>query len=182
MPVVDARVIVLWAQGGQPLINTVDARYDDAVTSVQGAADVIRDAFQTNVLSLITTNCVLDEVKVGDDVSGAVAPSGQAGTANSDSLPISSSWGVTKVVGTGRNGRWFLPGIAETFVNGVGRLSVAAVTQMNAAMVLFLAECEAGGVDLRVKQKDGSYAQIDTFSVRPFITLQSRRLDRARGF
>lgn len=182
MPIVDARVIVVWATDGIGAVNTMHARYDDAVTPVQDVATAIRDAVQSHWLPSITDQTILQEVKVGDDISGAVATSGQAGTNSALQLPPNCAIGVTKVVSSGRNGRFFIPGLQENVVNGKGQIDNAVVTDFNTRLVTFLSDLEAAGVDLRVQQKDGSFAQIDSFSVRPFITRMGPRLDRARGF
>lgn len=182
MPVVDARVVMVWAVNGTAAVNTAKIRYDDAVTETQGVADAIRDAFQTHILSELSNECVLQEVKVGDDVMGAVSLSGQAGGNADSSLPPNCSYGITKVTNSGRNGRWFLPGVPEPNVDGSGRVNPPAQAALNAKMALMLADVEAAGGDFRITQAAGGDVQIDQFSVRPFITRQSRRLDRARGF
>ena len=181
MPIVDARVIVLWATPAGSAVNTIDARYDDAVNTPQQVADTIRDGVESTFLQFLSSEVALTEVQVGDDISGAIAP-GSASGGDSDSVTNPSvAYGIAKVVGTGRSGRWFLPGVTENGVDGSGQIGAAKRAALQTEFTAFLAAAEAGGVDFRVKQKDGSYQQIDSFNVRPFITLQSRRLDRVRG-
>lgn len=182
MPIVDARVIIVWATDAGSAINTIDARYDDALHSAQDVADSFVQRIEDNFLSSLANTVSLTQVQVGDDVAGAIANSGQAGGDSSGVTNPSVAYGVTKVVGTGRSGRWFVPGVTEPAVNGSGLVAVSKRAQLQGHMDQFLTDMESDGVDMRVKQKDLTYAQIDSFSVRPYITLQSRRLDRARGF
>jgi len=130
----------------------------------------------------MTSQTSLTSVQVGDDVSGGLANGSASGAVTSSDANPSIAYGVTKVVNAGRNGRWFLPGVPEEVTSNDGSLPANQRASLQTQMDQFLADCEAGGVDLRVKQKDGTYAQVDSFSVRPFTTLQSRRFDRTRGF
>lgn len=182
MPIVDARVVVVWANGAIDAVNTAHVQFDDTVIGYQAAADSIRDAFATRLVPQLSNGAILTEVKVGDDVNGAVATSGAQGGKNQNQLPPNNSYGITKVVATGRNGRWFVPGVVEENVDNNGRLTAAEQSLMNTVFGEILTDTLADGVTWTVEQKDGSFAPVASFSARNSVARQGRRLDRARGF
>lgn len=182
MAVVDARVIIVWATAGGSAINTADVQFDDSTTSYQDAADSIRDALEDNILVTLVNAVSLVEVKVGDDVIGAIATSGTSGSSTDASTNPSVAFGFTKEVSSGRNGRWFVPGVSENLIDGAGRISAGGVNALNGLLAGFIADITADGVTMTVRQKVGAPVPVTQMSCRNFITLQSRRLDRARGF
>lgn len=181
MPVVDARVVVLWAVPGGQNVNTVIARFNDDNVSVQGVADSIRDGIQTHWIPLMCQTASLTEVQVGDDIGGAVAPSSAVGANANPSENPSVALHIVKVCNSGRNGRWFVPALPETATDDMGQITSSFRSAWQSAIDSFLADCEAAGVDFRVEQKDGSLAEVDSFNVRPFVGLQKRRYNRVRG-
>lgn len=182
MPVVDARAIVVWAQGSTDAVNTMHVSFDDAVLDFQAAADAVRDGFVTHIVPQLSNGVVLTEVKVGDDVMGAISISGAQGGKVSNQLPPNCAFGVSKGVSSGRNGRWFIPGVVEDEVDNNGRVNVPVVAALNGALSAMLTDLNAAGVSLGVLQAGGGISNITSLGAKNFITVQNRRLDRARGF
>lgn len=182
MPIVDARVIVVWATQGQTAVNTADIEYDDANATPLGIAELIRLELEANVLPVLSADAELREVKVGDDVMGGIATSSAVGGIPDSPLPPNCALGVTKAVQTGRNGRWFVPGVPEQEVGGNGNLKTTYINQCNNAFATFFTNTNGGLFSWKVRQKDLSLADVQALTIRPFITRQGRRLDRARGF
>nr|CRY96492.1 hypothetical protein [uncultured prokaryote] len=181
MPIVDARVVIVWATASGSSINTADIQFDDAVLDYDAAAEAVGTAIEDSFLLQLTDNLRLAEVKVGDDVVGGSYQSNTFGGTPGAGTNPSVAFGFTKQVGSGRNGRWYVPGVAEAFVDDKGRLTTAAVDALNGNLVTMLADLATAGVTLTVKQKLGNYQPVAAMSCRNFVTLQRRRLDRARG-
>ncbi len=182
MPVVDAKVIIVWATPAGANVNTLEARFDDAAISYQGVADSFRDNLTNSVMSQMANTVSLTEVKVGDDILGAVSPGASAGALSQGNSNPSICFAVTKVTASGRNGRFFWPGVTEPGTQDNGELipgtRIAVQTQFDS----FLSLMEADGVDMRIQQKSPAPSvQIDSFSVRPFASLQKRRYNRLRS-
>ena len=181
MPIIDTRAIIVWNQGGVGLVNTTDLQVDDAISTQQVAAEVIRDAFVDHVLPNLNSGCSLLRVELGNDGDGGVAISGAPGEVNGNMLAILNSYNIVKQINGGRNGRWFLPGADESVVDGVGQVLASSVINLNTAFASVLADCAAAGVTIGVKDNLGTFRPAAALTARNFISYQSRRLDRARG-
>lgn len=181
MPIIDTRVVVVWSHAGVAAINTADIQFDDATVDFQTAADTFRDALQSTIMSTLPDQLTLVEVRVGDDVLGAVATSGQQGGSGADLTNPSVGFGITKEVGSGRNGRWFLPGVAESLVGPNGSVAAATVNVINGLFSTFISDLATAGITMTVKQKLGTYSPVSQLTCRNFVVLQGRRLERARG-
>lgn len=180
MPIVDARVIVVWATPAGANINTMDVQYDDVASTPATVGQSIVNNLQGTVMSQMADNVSLTSVQVGDDISGAIVPGTASGSLNQDNSNPSICFGVTKVVTTGRNGRFFVPGVTEFQTTDTGEYITGLRATLQTLWENFLAAITSEGVDMVVRQKDGSLAPVATLNVRPFVSLQSRRFNRLR--
>lgn len=181
-----ARTVLKYDTPYGEAINTVDIQYDDAVTNPTTVAETIRDAFVNNVLEWLSTSVVLTEVQVGDDINGGVAVSGDNGNDNDDVANPSVCFMVTKVATNGRNGRWFLPGVAEGAVDSEGKIAITKVAAIQSGLNQMYLDVLATGVIWKIRNSLGTdpetytYANIDQFLCRTYMAYLSKRLDRGR--
>lgn len=183
---------IQWETNGVDAFNTGILEYDDAALDPTSAAGVLVVALQNGVLPQLSSQCVLVSVRTGDDNLGGISTSGVPGGSAGTAAPPNCAYGAKKIVTSGRNGRWFLPGVVEGDVDENGRLTNSARAGLESGLNAMLVECAANGVDLFVPQNvldpatlkyiPTTPVPIASFVAPAFITRQGRRLDRARGF
>lgn len=149
-------------------------------------AQRVFDAWGDNVMRMVSDEVQLVAVNVrkqdGTDeqeVTGLVE-----GTNGGGAAPPNVCIHIKKVsAGVSRSGRFFIPGAIESLLTATGQLTSGYRDICNTEMQNFLDDMIASNLQPTIDRlEDGGFASnIGSFSCKPFVGRQSRRLDRARS-
>jgi len=160
---------------GKTAVNTFDIFH--ALGSNAAALAVVGDAWDDNVVPELPVEFIFKDAVLTGPTPVSVSyntPGGWGGNGQS----INSCYLIDKNMDSGRRGRVFLAGVREDEVLPSGALVAAAAPRMTAAMDAFLAQVNAGSVELRIERADGSFSTIESFSCQGTIATQRRRMRR----
>lgn len=147
-----------------------DLFYGPGSTGLAGAKVAIWD----NLKGACSTDLVLEKITL--DGTGNELPVNESASSPTDALPPTVSALVAKVTATGRNGRFFWPGIPESSVNGNGRWTAGAQALFQGLLDDVMTDLAADDIVMRFERSDLSIATVDSLSLRTYIGTQRRRL------
>ncbi len=157
-------------------------------------AALLSTAWASNMMPQLSTSLTLTStrVKQGPDDTGPFAFAGAAVagqiSGNSDSPNVAALVKKNTALGGRKNaGRWFLPGLSETFTDPGGLITGSFLANLQGACTAFLADIEAMGTSttgfMVLLHEDDATAptQVVSLSVQEKVATQRRRLRKVGG-
>lgn len=148
----------------------------DESSSIAALANSMENTVWPGVKARVSASCNLQQIQVGDSVTGETVIVNDNGDASTNVLPPTVALLVTKSVAGARDGRFFWPGIPETDFAADGRLTTTTLPAWTASWDTVFNAIGIAGHTMVVTDKNGIEHPVTELAVRPYLGTQRRRL------
>nr|CRY97777.1 hypothetical protein [uncultured prokaryote] len=172
------KVSVTMEQLGRTCVNTFAMEQDEnnlPAAGDKGGAELVFNHWRDYVMDKLVADCVLKKAtlhlptpieEAGSEPGGWVSPA----------AAVNLTYLVNKVAATGRSGRFYIPGVGESAVDGAGNVTSLQVGQMTTQMELFRTNLLADGWVMIIEDKDGFPHLIESLQCQGKCATQRRRM------